>query len=414
MRSVLIVLILLSVNVCAFVFKFDGWIEYDFDQPTDQTRYNVIVPFMGMTFTASGGFRRDNLIFPPYSDFLWNNYWYWDEGFFSYSNEFLELEVGVKQHSVGPGTIYKLFVEENGYSYPSIKSVGKIGKFRVETLWGGIRLDDGVKPAKAFNYRALIFSPTEGLEIAYEDSVLYLNRYFDPYYYFVPIPIPGIQEFFHLNAPWYSSIDDNSMIGGWIKYSTRNWETYFELLVDDINVNRFLNPEGYQNPDKVAFLVGFSGKSGAFRITCEVAGATAYTFERTVSNKPYEYVFFEDSTYPLEKNMIGYKYGENNIACGIRFEYDEKPWFLNVELENVIHGTRTPNKPWHGGPMPNETKWLIGQLESKLAMRARIAYTFDNLFSRLEKLTVGARFGYISEKPFIGADLSFLLNFSDF
>ncbi|AEH50527.1 hypothetical protein [Pseudothermotoga thermarum] len=413
MKFLLVILTVFSISVFSFVFKFDGWIEYDFDQPTDQTKYGVVVPFMGTTFIASGGFRRDNIVIPPYSDSLWNNYWYFDEGFFSYSNEFLELEVGVKQHPVGPGEIYKLFVEEKGYSYPSIKSVGKIGRFRVETLWGGIRLDDGAKPAKAFNYRALVFSPIDGLEIAYEDSVLYLGRYFDPYYYFVPIPIPGIQEFFHLNAPWYSYLNDNSMIGGWIKYSTENWKTYFELLIDDINMNRFLAPESYQNPDKIAFLVGFSGKSGPFRLTYEVAGATAYTFQRTVSNRPYEYVFFEGSNYPLEKNMIGYRHGENNIVCAIRFEYDEKPWSFKVELENVIHGTRTPDKPWHGGSMPSGTKWLIGEIDSKFSLKARIAYTLEQLSNRLEKLVVGIRFGYINGKPLVGADLSFILDFSD-
>ncbi len=417
MKIIQLGLLLLSLSAFSFVFTFDGWIEYDFAQPADETKYGVIIPVMGGIFKASGGFRRDNIVIPPYSDFLWNNYWFWDDGFFSYSNQFLEFEIGVKRHSIGPGRIYKLFVEEKGFSYPSVHfNVKGIEKyFRVETLWGGIRLfEDGAKPAKAFNYRSLVFSPIKGFEMAYEESVLYLYRSFDPYYYFVPIPVPGIQEFFHLNAPWKSSYDDNSLIGGWIKYSKQNWEAYFELLIDDINMNRFLNPQGTQNPDKIAFLFGFSGSSGSVRVTYEIAGATAFTFQRTHAAKPYEYVFFEGSNLPIEMNMIGYRHGENNIACGLRFEYNENPLYLCLELENVMHGTRTPDQPWHGSSQPSGTHWLIGDLKSQISLRMRFAYSCYNLYHGIDKMTFGVRCGFIGDKPFVGADLSLLLNFRNF
>lgn len=415
MKNLILILVIFSTLYFGFTFKFDGWIEYDFDKPIDLAKFSVIVPFMGASFTASGGFKRDNLVIPPYADKLWYNYWYWDEGFFEWKNDIFSIQAGVKQHSIGPGNIYKLFVSENGFSYPSIR-YESFGKFRVEILWGGLRfVENDSKPIKGFNYRSIIYSPIEGLEVAYEESVLYLNRFFDPYYFFIPIPAPGIQEFWHLDAPWgypTSKLDDNSMIGAWVRYTGDNYSIYSELLIDDINMNRFLDPESYQNPDKIAFLVGFSGKSGPYRLTFEVTGASAYTFQRTTLNRPYEYVYFEDSNLSIEKNMIGYKHGENNIACAIDLEYSNDGWLINAMYEGLIYGTRTPNSPWHGENMPSGTHWLIGDVKSQYSFFARIAYSFKNLSQQIGELTTGLRFGFVGDKPFIGFDLSsvFLIN----
>lgn len=414
MNKLIIASLLVSVLCFGFTFKFDGWIEYDFDKPTDLAKFSVVVPFIGTTFTASGGFKRDNQVIPPYAEKLWYNYWYWDEGYFEWKNEFFSVEAGVKQNSVGPGQIYKLFVAENGFSYPSVHSIATLGRFTVETLWGGLRyLESESKPLKGFNYRSLAFSPFKGFEIAYQESVLYLKRTFDPYYFFVPIPIPGIQEFWHLNAPWSystSEMDDNSMIGGWIRYSADNYSIYSDILIDDINMNRFLNPEGFQNPDKIAFLVGFTGKSGPYKVTFEVAGATAFTFERSTFSRPYEYVYFEGSNLPIEKNMIGYLHGENNIACSIALEYSNNGWSISTLYEGLMYGTRTPEKPWHGGAIPSGTHWLIGDVKSQLSFKGRVAYTFKDLPEYFGELTVGFRFGFVGEKPFIGFDLSSLFD----
>lgn len=409
MKYLVFIFTLLSVAYLGFTFKFDGWLEYDFEQPTDLAKFSVIVPFMEVSFTASGGFKRDNQVIPPYADTLWYNYWYWDEGFLEWENDYLSIQAGVKQHSVGPGKIYKLFVRENGFSYPSFRYQA-LDRFRIDILWAGLRLvENGSKPAKGFNYRSLVYSPFDGLEIAYEESVLYLNRFFDPYYFFIPIPAPGIQEFWHLNAPWgypTSLLDDNSMIGGWVRYSAKNYSVYSEFLIDDINMNRFLNPEGFQNPDKMAFLFGFCGQSGPYTLTFEVAGATAFTFQRTTKSRPYEYVHFEDSSLSIEQNMIGYKHGENNIACAISLQYSKDSWSIKTIYEGLIYGTRTPDKPWHGGSIPSGTHWLVGDVKSQYSFMTRIAYNFTSFLPWFEDLTTGVRFGFVGDKPFVGFDLS--------
>lgn len=411
LKNVLVVLLMVPLILLGASFQVEANLEHDFELSYDWLKFRLTVPFMGTKFVASGGFKKDNLIFPPYSENLKGHYWYWDEGYFKYQDKVLDIDAGVKQNKVGPGQIYNLFVSENGFSYPTIRVVGRTEQLVVETLWGGLRpFGTENKPVKAFIYRRLAITPFEGLEIGYQESVLFLNRYFDPYYYFVPIPVPGIQEFWHLSAPWGFStneLDDNSMVGIYAKFSDLFWSVYAELLMDDVNMNRFLSPQSYQNPDKMAFLIGFSGRSGPTKLTIEIAGATAFTFQRTNPTKPYEYVMFEGEDYPIEKNMIGYKYGENNLACAIVFDYYKSNWTFSFGWESVAFGTRTPSLPWHGGTMPNETKWLIGEIVSQHTMTFQISHHFDRLFEVITDVNLNGRVGLKNLKPFVGFSFNF-------
>jgi len=394
-----------------FSLELEGNTDYDFIQPTDLILLKTEVPFLDGKLIASGGFKRDNIITPPYSDILLNNYWFWNEGYLFYQKENFITEIGLKQNSIGPGNIYKLFIDNNsGFSYPTINFIVLVGdgKIKLENLWGGLRLYDGVKPTKSFNYRSISFSPSKNFEIGYEESILYLDRYFDSFYFFAPLPMPAIQEAFHMgNAPWYSNFDDNSLIGGWLKYSIKNTDIYIEILVDDINMNRFLRPsDPHQNPDKLAFLAGFSTKKGFFNIFFEVAGATAFTFQRTHDEIPYEYVIFEGSDLPIENNMIGYKHGENNLATAVRLEYNKNKWFAQIDYEFLMHGTRDVEQPWYGDVMPNSTQWLIGEVETAHSLTFLLEHRFQNISPFLEESNLGVRFGVIDNKPFIGTTFS--------
>lgn len=416
-RIALTVMLLFCTVLLGATFQVEADLEYDFEQVFDSIKFRLTVPFVGTEFVASGGFRRDNIVTPPYSDFLKNHYWYWDEGYFRYHSQNLEVDVGVKQNKVGPGEFYNLFLSEKGFSYPTarVSWIDPAKKMSVETLWAGLRtFSTEDKPAKGLVYRRLSLLFSQGLEIAYQESVLFLNRYFDPYYYFVPIPIFGIQEFWHLSAPWGVSsaqLDDNSMIGGYVVLYDDLWRAYAEVLIDDINMNRFISPESYQNPDKIAFLIGFSGRKDPVRFTVEVAGATAYTFERTHVDKPCEYVFFEGTNYPIEKNMIGYKYGENNVACTVNFEYHLSNWCFSVGWESVIFGTRTPSLPWHGGSVPNGTRWLTGEISSVNTLMAQASYRTKYLPKfNIEDVSVSGKFGVRNSQPFVGLSFSFSIN----
>ncbi|WP_448524027.1 hypothetical protein [Pseudothermotoga sp.] len=417
MRGTLIVVLVFCAVLFGATFQIETELEYDFEKVSDSIKFRLIVPFMGTEFVASGGFRKDNIVTPPYSDFLKGHYWYWDEGYFKYRGQSIEVDVGAKQNKVGPGEFYNLFLSEKQFSYPTVRVLltGQTRRIFVETLWAGLRsFSTEEKPTKGLVYRRLSFLPLGGLEIGYQESVLFLNRYFDPYYYFVPIPIPAVQEFWHLSAPWGVSstqLDDNSMIGGYVVLHDDLWRAYAEVLIDDINMNRFLSPESYQNPDKIAFLIGFSGRRDPVRFTIEVAGATAYTFERTRADTPYEYVFFEGTNYPIEKNMIGYKYGENNIACTIDFEYRFANWTFGLGWESVIFGTRTPSLPWHGQSMPSGTKWLIGEISSLNTLRATISYRVQEVYAlNFEDVFFNGTLGVRNSKPFVGFSFSLSIN----
>jgi len=406
-------LIIISISLLfSQSFEVNGWINYDFEDPTDLIQGRLVSPLMGGNFIASGGFKRDNYVIPPYADILHNNYWFWNEGYYSYESNLFNLDIGLKQNSAGPGNIYKLFVDDNSdFSYPTLNIVaqGAQGKVKVENLWGGLRpYEEENHPIKSLNYRAIVISPFEGLEIAYEESILYLDRYFDSFYFFAPLPLPAVQESFHMStAPWYSEFDDNSLIGGWIKYTMKDSNIYFEILIDDINMNRFLRPDDpHQNPDKLAFLGGFSTKKGLFNIFFEVAGATAFTFQRTHDEIPYEYVIFEGSDLPLENNMIGYMHGDNNIATAIRLEYNKNKWFAQIDYEFLIHGTRDVDQPWYGDEMPNSTQWLTGELETVHSLTLLLEHRFQNISSVIEELNLGIRFGVIGNKPFLGTTFS--------
>ncbi|WP_461767719.1 capsule assembly Wzi family protein [Pseudothermotoga sp.] len=405
-----IMILMVSLSLFGALFQVEANFEYDFETLYDATKFRLSVPFFDSKFIASGGFRKDNIVFPPYSEALKGHYWYWDEGYFEYRGKTLEFDIGVKQNKVGPGQFYNLFVSDNGFSYPTVRVKAKIdstmGPWTVETLWGGLRpFETNDKPVKAFIYRRLSISPSDNFEIGYQESVLFLNRYFDPYYYFVPIPIPGIQEFWHLSAPWglnSSELDDNSMVGLYAKISDPLWSIYAELLIDDINLNRFLSPQSYQNPDKIAFLLGFSGKFGPTKLTVEFAGASAFTFQRTHPERPYEYVMFEGEDYPIEKNMIGYKHGENNLACIMVFDYHLSDWTISLGWESVLYGTRTPSLPWHGGTAPTGTKWLIGEIKSQHNLTFQVSRRFDKLFEFLTDVNLNGVVGLKNLKPFVG------------
>lgn len=406
-RLLIGVFLIMCISAFSFIFQFDGYAGYDFGDLYDSTRYRVIVPFMGASFTASGGFKRDNIVFPPYSDVLMNNYWYWDEAFFSWLSDNFSIEVGVKEHEIGCGNFYHLFLDDNSVSYPSVHSSAKIGRFNVETLWGGLRFFEKAQaPEKGINYRSLSLNVIEGLEIGYEDAVLYLNRVFDPFYFIVPIPVAGIQEFWHLNAPWgYTSgeLNDNSMVGAWVKYSGKDFSTYFETLVDDINMNRFFSPDRPEsfNPDKIAFLAGFTGNRKNLRFTVEVAGATAFTFERTSQSTPYDYVMFENVDLPIESNMLGYVHGENSLSMVIDFCARRENWSVAVSWEGLIHGDRTPSLPWHGGDMPHETLWLTGNVSSLMTLNTRISYSWSSVLEWLDEISCGVGFKFSSDGRFL-------------
>ena len=369
MKKLFIIMIFLS---CIVVFsenlKITGSFDISKNSPEDDLNFNLILEQNKITFLGEMGFARKDNITIPYNPNsfgnLFGHFWYIKNSCISTKlSDNLGISLGIMSHEEGPG-INKLFLDDNSIiGFPSFVLKNDFERFTFKDIWVSIKLP-GYGRTKSLNYRSLILN-FGNLKIAFEDSVVYLDRIFDPYYFFTPLPVPVIQEMWHfLNAPWRSSVDDNSFIGGWFDYRFTRGRVYGEILVDDINLNRFLAPESdYQNPDKIAILLGGSINTAYGKVYGEISGATAYTFERTKEDVPYEYTYFDEGD--IEDRMIGYKYGENSLAITVGFQKSIQKHNMSIEYSYLVHGTRTPSSPWHGEEeMPSGTKWLVGDLES--------------------------------------------------
>jgi hypothetical protein len=145
-----------------------------------------------------------------------------------------------------------------------------------------------------------------------------------------------------------------------------------------MSLNRLLGTGGYLNPDKIALLLGGEYRMGPWKFYGEVSGASAYTFERTSSNVPYEYTYFSEgaiedfSEGAIEDRMIGYKYGENSFSLKLGAERSLGWCSLGVMYHYLVYGDRTPEEPWHGEQMPPDTKWLIGDLTEEHTVKVSL------------------------------------------
>lgn len=193
----------------------------------------------------------------------------------------------------------------------------------------------------------------------YQDVAVYVGKEFDFEYFANPVPSFFIQYVNDAGRPYSEGLGDANYISGFfLDYNSENLYWYAQILVDDINANRFLHPESYQNPDKIAWSVGANfknifGKFGLFH-----AGATKYTFQpSSESGNPlyYGYTYYPNFTYtkdsntmvlPLEYLYAGYIYGENNLAFMITYDSSVVDG-LSVDAEFVILGERSPVNPWN-------------------------------------------------------------------
>ncbi|MGB9795098.1 hypothetical protein [Fervidobacterium gondwanense] len=193
----------------------------------------------------------------------------------------------------------------------------------------------------------------------YQDVAVYVGKEFDFEYFANPVPSFFIQYVNDAGRPYSEGLGDANYISGFfLDYDTENLYWYAQILVDDINANRFLHPESYQNPDKIAWSVGANfknifGKFGLFH-----AGATKYTFQpSSESGNPlyYGYTYYPCFTYtkdsttmvlPLEYLYAGYIYGENNLAFMITYDSSVVDG-LSADAEFIILGERSPINPWN-------------------------------------------------------------------
>jgi len=327
---------------------------------------------------------RNGLATPFYAYMTLDHYWYINGAYFEYLSPNLSVNLGRMDFVEGPGNYYHLFLDDNAGPLNGLSVEATVNKYF--TFKQDMILLNDINPRSLY-WREFVLHPTDKLSIAYEEAILFM-RFFDPWYAFIPLPYAAIEVLRETPSPWAqnTSLNDNAFAGFWTNYNFSNTtRIYSELLIDDFDMNMFF-PGRFQNPNKIAWLIGGQTNLGKMQLIGEFAGATAFTFEKTSTSDPdgYAYVVYP-SWNNIDQNMIGYKYGENNAAVKVGLNYpvtigDLSTGILSFTYTNVHLGVRTPLIPWHGGPEPQGTYWLndpVLEVMNKFCLSAQM--NFGNL-----------------------------------
>lgn len=239
------------------------------------------------------------------------------------------------------------------------------------------------------------------VRIGFQDALVYTGRRFDLEYLLSPVPGFFLQYIkITGGSPWAEVGNDNSILGLFADYERAGQYAYAQVLIDDFNFNAIANPDGPQNPSKVAWSIGGRYPTRFGTVGAYHAGATKYTFQAygagapgSASDTRYGYTYYPGVEYEVdgeprailpEENYIGYRNGENNLAFQVDLQTvlapraPVQPIELRSALELTLTGSQSPANPWHeyntwseGGP---GTK-LFGddRLEVEIASRSEAA-----------------------------------------
>lgn len=258
-----------------------------------------------------------------------------------------------------------------------------------------------------YNDRGMVLK-TYGLKFGrfrfgFQDASVFTGEYFDVDFFANPAPGFFIQYVALAGGrPWTEIGNQNSILGFFVDYRTQMWSTYAQILVDDLNMNRFLIGDPDYNPDKIAFSVGGTVQTDVGLFGVYLGGATRYTFE-SIDRYFYSYTYYPGSAInsngslvgiPLSDQMIGFVHGENSMAIMGTWSHDISAWSLGAAVEFAISGEKSPANPWHGGETWGPTHWLNDSLhEKKLSLTSTLRRTFGPF-----ELNVAGTIGWIWNK----------------
>lgn len=262
---------------------------------------------------------------------------------------------------------YSLFLSSVGFPRNTLRFSYEDSNFLYTTHWtelsnllGSSTATDLRERYRGMNYK--VYATKLGnFRFGYQEVDIYVGKTFDLEYFANPIPGFFIQYVNDNGRPYSEGLGEANYVAGFfLDYSNNGKYAYAQILVDDINANRFLHPESYQNPDKIAWSVGGKVNTPFGTFALYNAGATKYTFQPSAesgnqqfygytyySNFLYKQVDGKDMILPPEMLYAGYKYGENNVA--FRLEYESTaPKGLLASFEYVVLGERSPINAWNG------------------------------------------------------------------
>lgn len=359
---------------------------------------------------------------------------------------------------------YTLFLNSNGISANTIKLRLESAHFIYQTQWIGLNWNNSVSsPAwneyqrrkqkgefrePALNDASEPYAPNDTNGISYGfpdrgvnykiyaikvkdwrfgflDAAVYSGRPFDLEYLLSPIPMYFTQYFSATpGRPWATESNDNCLLGLFWDIDKPGWDAYAQVLVDDFSLGflRFLYSSLSRNPWKAAWALGGRVKTPIGRFGFHHGGALKYTFEPIgtdesgkykfdSANTAYGYSYYPETRYYngsdkdpvsfiIQDTMVGYKYGENNLAFQVDYQNSFSGFLLTSELELVLAGNNSPANPWQDygsrSSMYDDGKYGSqlfndGQIEKNLEFRINVSRCFGPL-SLYAAMAIGGRF----------------------
>lgn len=328
-------------------------------------------------------------------------------GFISYENEYLNLTAGSKPSIDVVNSPYSLFINGSGVTIPGLTLTYLNEHFMFHEQWmllGKDSVYDWPDRSAVFKTYAVKINK---LRLGFQDSAVAAGTIFDPLDALIPAPSFLIQYIaLAPGRPWTADIsipgtNKNSIMGFFADYTADTWYAYSQILVDDLDMNRFFDPNGTLNPDKLAFSLGghYDTQTGS-RLSAYVGLSQKYTFQAfgdSHTNTMYGYTRWPVTAFgpingvwqeiPIEDNMIGYKNGENNLSIQLGWEghlFDGSKTFKELKskftCEFSLTGAQSPGNPWHEYAWWQEavngqngilaTEFLDGRLRTRIRLRA--------------------------------------------
>jgi hypothetical protein len=314
-----------------------------------------------------------------YGGFLGGNYGYGGisfetiDGGLLYSGDSVSVSLGKLEMRDIVDSPYSLFLSGRGNRALNASLELRSGAFFYNDRWIALSYDlENTREGAAWDWpdRSAVVK-SWGVEfgsfrVALQDIAVFAaassgsNPLFDLEYFAYPIPSFYVQYLrFGEEGPGLKKMrDDNSMTGIMVDWTGEGWYAVGQILVDDINMNRFLNPGGRQNPDKIAWELGLRHETEIGTFGLYHAGATKYTFEpygNGSENSMYGYAFYPDVEYEVdstpmalepEDNYVGYLHGENNLALMGTWRDSFGSIAAAASLEFTLSGSKSPANPW--------------------------------------------------------------------
>lgn len=327
----------------------------------------------------------------------------------SYNKGAFGLRLGKLENKDFVDSPYALFISGKNHKAILAEFSYDDERFFFSDRWVGLNYDLSVglynsTDTSIYSDRGMVLK-TYGLKFGrfrfgFQDASVFTGNYFDIDFFIIPAPGFFIQYIAKApQRPWTKRGNQNSVLGFFADYQESNWSVYAQILVDDLNMNRFLIGDPNFNPDKIAFSFGGTTKTAAGLFGLFVGGATRYTFE-SIDGEYYSYTYYPGSAVnsdgslagiPLADEMIGFMHGENSLAIMGTWSRMVSAWSLGVTTEFTISGEKSPANPWHGGEIFGPTRWLDDPvLEKKISVTSSIGRAFGNL-----KLDLAGTIGWV-------------------